>query len=67
MIMMTKMKTTVIKDKSMVTKIYTKKSSPVHLGIPVRAGILLTNQHVVHQGLGHLVDFMMSENTDDFG
>merc|ERR1719385_466688 len=32
---------------------YAHWTVPVHLWIPVRAGILFTNQHVVHQGLSH--------------
>ena len=28
--------------------------SPVHLWIPVRAGVFFTHQHIVHHGLSHL-------------
>ena len=43
--------------------------SPVHLWIPVRARVFLTDHHVVHQGLSNLVAIKieLSENEYDLG
>ena len=51
------------KDKRIMTKIkimMTNLPSPVHLWIPVRAGVLLAHNQVVHQGLSHLAVIQMT-------